>query len=99
MTWSWLAMLKYIESSHLAIFGCLYKSKSLKNMGTCYVEVYVAFKAAIMTFPILGGLFQVYGKHITNLNGRLNDANLVIILMWTSPETPARTHYMFQIVQ
>jgi hypothetical protein len=48
MTWSWLTMLKYI------------KSKSLQNMGTCYVDVCVAFKAAVMTFPILGCLFQAY---------------------------------------
>jgi hypothetical protein len=50
-------------------------------VGTCYVEVCVAFKAAVNTFPILGGLFQVYGKVIMNLNDRLNDANLMITLM------------------
>ena len=30
-------------------------------MGTCYVDVCVAFKATVMTFPILGGLFETYG--------------------------------------
>jgi hypothetical protein len=36
---------KYIELSHLVILWGL---------------VYVSFKAVVMNFPILGGLFQVY---------------------------------------
>jgi hypothetical protein len=28
--------------------------------GLVYVDVCVAFKAVVMAFPILGGLFQVY---------------------------------------
>jgi hypothetical protein len=38
-------------------------------MGTCYVNICVAFKAVVMAFPMLGGLFQVYRWIITNLNG------------------------------
>jgi hypothetical protein len=49
---------KYIEFSHLAIFG--YFPRGLKTWGLVYVDVCVAFKALVMTFPILGGLFQVY---------------------------------------
>jgi hypothetical protein len=44
---------KYIEFSHLAIFGYFW-------WGLVYVDVCVAFKALVMTFSILGGLFQVY---------------------------------------
>jgi hypothetical protein len=41
---------KYIELSHLVILW-----------GLVYVVVCVcAFKAVVMNFPILGGLFQVY---------------------------------------
>jgi hypothetical protein len=41
---------KYIELSHLVILW-----------GLVYVVVcVVAFKAVVMNFPILGGLFQVY---------------------------------------
>jgi hypothetical protein len=46
---------KYIEFSHLAIFGYFW-------WGLVYVDVCVAFKALVMTFPILGGLFQVYRR-------------------------------------
>jgi hypothetical protein len=42
-------MLKYIELSHLVI-----------SWGLVYVVVCVAFKAVVMNFPILGGLFQVF---------------------------------------
>jgi hypothetical protein len=40
---------KYIELSHLVILW-----------GLVYVVVCVAFKAIVMNFPILGGLFQIY---------------------------------------
>jgi hypothetical protein len=40
---------KYIELSHLVILW-----------GLVYVVVCVAFKAVVMIFHILGGLFQVY---------------------------------------
>jgi hypothetical protein len=38
-------------------------------MGTCYVNVCVVFKAVVIVFPILGGLFQVYRWIIMNFNG------------------------------
>jgi len=34
--------------------------RDLKMWGLVYVGVCVAFKAIVKTFPILGGLFQVY---------------------------------------
>jgi hypothetical protein len=37
-------------------------------MGTCYVNVCVVFKAVVIVFLILGGLFQVYRWIITNFN-------------------------------
>jgi hypothetical protein len=34
--------------------------RDLKTWGLVYVDVCVAFKTVVMTFPILGGLFEVY---------------------------------------
>jgi hypothetical protein len=39
-------------------------------VGTCYVNVCVAFKVVVMVFSYFGGLFQVYRWIITNFNGR-----------------------------
>jgi hypothetical protein len=50
---------KYIELSHLVILW-----------GLVYVVVCVAFKAAVMNFSILGGLFQVYRWVLRILLGR-----------------------------
>jgi hypothetical protein len=39
-------------------------------MGTCYVNVVcLVFKAVVIVFPILGGLFHVYRWIVRNFNG------------------------------
>jgi hypothetical protein len=51
---------KYIKFSHLVILAASRSPRDLKLWGLVYVDVCDVFKAIVINFPILGGLFQVY---------------------------------------
>ena len=47
-------------------------------MGHVYVNICVVFKAVVMTFPILGGLFQVYRRVFRVLLSDLEFQKLIV---------------------